>query len=407
MEKITERNPAPTSGPSGLNQLPTSSPKSKLDTKSLETSASPSSPVEISVSEVKNRSDVKEFLALPKQIYGRYPKYVQPLNLHMKMMMGKIESPNKRFFLARVNGQAVARLGVKVHEHAGKKTLNFGFFECLEGHQEAVRKLFCEAQKIAPDLKMMGPFHFRMEDPYIGVLVEGYERDPYFLMSYNPPYYDDYLRLAGLTTLMDLFTYQIDDPNALTPVIYENASKAKEAGVTIRTLDMKNLWKEATTIARIFNDALSKNWGFEEFLQDQVKEMVQLFRLFIDPRVVALAQKDNKDVGCLIMIPNYNPILKGSKGKITPKVIWKYFRRRSLINTFRGYALGVLRDYHSYGIGSALTKEMFDLGVKAGYVQCEISWVLANNGPMNELSKAMGGKHNKVYRIYERSPKTN
>lgn len=350
---------------------------------------------------------MKEFLALPSKIYEKVPLYVHPLNLHMKMMMGKLGSPGKKFFIAKENGKTVARLGVKIHEHAGKKTLNFGFFEVIEGHQAVVAKMFEEAQKVAPDLKMMGPFHFRMEDPYIGVLIEGYERDPYFLMSYNPKYYDEYLRTAGLTTLMDLFTYQIDNKDTLTPVIYENAKKAKDAGVTIRTLNMKNLWSEANTIARIFNDALSKNWGFEEFLQEQVKEMVQLFKLFIDPRVVALAQKDNKDVGCLIMLPNYNPIIKAGKGRITPGLVLKYFQRKKLVNTFRGYALGVLRDYHSYGIGSALTKEMFDIGDKAGYVQAEISWILANNGPMNELSKAMGGQHNKVYRIYEKSPPSN
>ena len=362
--------------------------------------------VPVEILEVTSRKDVKEFLNLPSQIYSNIPRYVQPLNLHMKMMMGKIVAPNKKFFVAKRNGKTVARLGVKVHEHGGKKTLNFGFFEVVEGNQDVVAKLFEEAQKVAPGLKMMGPFHFRMEDPYIGVLIEGYERDPYFLMSYNPPYYDQYLREAGLTTVMDLFTYQIENAQTLTPVIYENAKKAKDAGVSIRTLDMNNLWKEADTIARIFNDALSKNWGFEEFLQDQIKEMVQLFKLFIDPRVVALAQKDNKDVGCLIMLPNYNPIIKDAKGRITPGLVWKYLKRKTLVNTFRGYALGVLRDYHSFGIGSALTKEMFDLGDQAGYVQAEISWILANNGPMNELSKAMGGKHNKVYRIYEKATAT-
>lgn len=359
----------------------------------------------VEITEVKSRSDQKKFINFPYEIYDqKYPKYVHPLKLHIKMMMGKLESPGKKFFLAKENGRVVARLGVKIHKHADKQTLNFGFFEAAEGKQAAVDALFKAAHATAPDLTLMGPFHFRMEDPYIGILVEGYERDPYFLMSYNPPYYDEYLKRAGLQTVMDLFTYQIDDPSSLSEVIHQNAAKAQSAGVSIRTINFKNLWAEARSIARIFNDALSKNWGFEEFLDDQVKEMVQMFKLFIDPKVVALAQKDGKDVGCLIMLPNYNPIIKNSRGRVTPGLVWKYLRRKTLIRTMRGYALGVLRDYHSYGIGSALTKYMFEFGDKAGYRQAEISWILANNGPMNELSKAMGGKHNKVYRIYDKKP---
>ncbi len=349
---------------------------------------------------------MKEFLNLPFKIYDEkvFPKYVHPLRLHMKMMMGKLGIAGKKFFLAKVDGQTVARLGVKTHKHGINETLNFGFFEAMEGNQAAVTRMFEEAQKFAPQLKMMGPFHFRMEDPYIGVLIEGYDREPYFLMSYNPPYYDEYIRNAGLETSMDLFTYQIDDPHGLAAVVHENAEKSAQQGVTVRQLNPKNLKTEARTIARIFNDALSKNWGFEEFMEEQIKEMVQMFQLFIDPQIVALAQKDGTDVGCLIMLPNYNPIIKSSKGRLTLNLLWSYFRRRKLINTCRGYALGVLKEYHGYGIGSALTKAMFEIGNKAGYVECEISWILANNGPMNELSKAMGGRHNKVYRIYEKTP---
>ena len=74
------------------------------------------------------------------------------------------------------------------------------------------------------------------------------------------------------------------------------------------------------------------------------------------------------------------------------------------MDSIRGYALGVLPEEHGQGIGSLLVVEMFRLGEETGYPYCEISWVLESNGPMNELSKAMGGKHDKIYRIYELPP---
>lgn len=372
---------------------------------SLRAGPSPKVDLSIEIVEVKNNRELKEFLSLPQHIYtDPDTRYVFPLNLHMKMMIGKLGSPEKHFLIARKNGKIVARMAAKVHQHEGKKTLNFGFFESLEGQDAAVSMLVENLHSRYPHLKMMGPFQFRMEDPYIGVLVEGYDRDPYFLMPYNPTYYDALLNQAGLSKVMDLYTHQIETPHNLDPILVQNAEKAASKGVTIRALNPKKLNEEARNIARIFNDALSKNWGFEEFLDEQVKEMVMLFKLFIDHRVVVFAQLNGVDVGCLLMIPNYNPIIKEGRGRITPGLILNYFRRKKITNTIRGYALGVLKDYHGYGIGSALTKALFDKGPTVGYNTCEVSWVLANNGPMNELSKAMGAKHSKVYRVYEKSP---
>jgi GNAT superfamily N-acetyltransferase len=357
----------------------------------------------IEIKEVRSSSELKEFINLPRKIYDlKNSRYVMPLNVHMKMMMGKVGQKHKHFLLAIKNGEVVARLGVKVHKHGSKTMLNFGFFECIEGNKDAVVALFEKAQTLYPKYKLMGPFQFRLEDPYVGTLVQGFEYDPYFLMSYNPAYYGDYLEAAGLVKAMDLFTYTVTDPNSLGEIIKISAKRTSGMGVTVRTMDPKKLKSEARTVAAIFNDALSRNWGFEEFLDEQVKEMVQLFKLFIDHRIVAFGQKDGKDVGCLMMLPNYNPIIKDGFGRITPKLVWRYFNRKRLVQTTRGYALGVLKEHHGLGIGSVLVDFMFKEAYRVGYREAEISWVLANNGPMNELSKAMGGMQNKVYRVYEK-----
>ncbi len=355
--------------------------------------------------EVKSSKQFRDFLNLPRKIYSKsFPHYIDPLAAQVKMMIGKLNSPEKHLFLVKQDGQTVARCGFKTHVHGSEKALHFGFYECLEGHQEASQALFQKAHSLYPDLKIKGPFHFRMEDPYIGVLVEGFDIDPYFLMAYNPPYYDEYLRKAGFVKVMDLYTYELRRNIPLSDILLKNAQRARDNGYTIRLIDKKNLRKEARTIALIFNDALSNNWGFEEFIDSQVDEMVLMFKYFLDLRIVAIAQKDEKDIGSLIMIPNFNHMLRGLGGKVFPKLLWRYFVRNKFTHgEARGYALGVLKGHHGSGIGSLLVEEMYRLGGLAGYDKAEISWVLANNGPMNELAKAMSGKQNKVYRIFEKT----
>lgn len=362
---------------------------------------------EFEVKEVLTNRDLKIFFSLPQAIYpDKYPQYVQPLNFHLKMMIGKLGTPKKHLFTVFVNNKPVARAGFKVHTHAGKDALHFGFYECKEGYQQATQLLFEKAHSLYPNLPIRGPFHFRMEDPYVGVLTEGFELAPYFLMPYNPPYYAEYLQQVGLHKLMDLFTYQVRADRKYDPVITENAVKARAEGFSVRKINRKKLREEAFTVASIFNDALSKNWGFEEFIETQVDEMVMMFRLFLDMNAIFIAHKDGKDVGCLLMIPNFNHMIKSSKGKITPQLIWKYFRRfKEHRSEIRGYALGVKKEAHGHGIGSLLVDDGWtDMYHNSGYMDGEISWVLANNGPMNELSVAMKGKHNKVYRIFEKSP---
>jgi len=354
--------------------------------------------------EVTTRKLMKTFIELPRKIYSDPSSpYVMPLELHVKMMMGKLGTPQKHFFLAFKNGEPVARLGVKVHTYQGKSSLHFGFYECAKSHKDATFKLFKKAQEMYPDLPMMGPFHFRQEDPYVGVLVQGFQYDPYFLMPYNPPHYQEYLEDAGFKTAMDLFTYDVEGKDGLPQEILDKGQDAMDKhGIVMRPLNRKKLNEEAKIIAGIFNNALQDNWGYEEFDQAQINEMVMLLKMFIDPRVVTFAMKDGKEIGCLVMIPNYNPLIKPSQGRVNPALVWRFLTQKKTMTTIRGYALGVLKKYHGLGVGSALTADMYERGLGVGYDKCEISWILASNHPMNELSKAMGGKQNKVYRIYEK-----
>ena len=362
----------------------------------------------LEIVEVINKKQLKEFLTLPQSIYSDpASRYVMPLEMHMKMMMGKLGTPQKHFFLAYSKGQPVARLGVKVHKVGAHERLHFGFFESKEEFPQAAKVLVDKAHSMYPHLEMMGPFNFRQEDPYIGVLVEGFDMDPYFMMPYNSPSYDEMIKKAQMAPVMDLFTYEVKKSNGLPQNIRDNAAKAASAGYTTRALDPKNLRHDARIIAGLFNEALSNNWGFEEFLDDQVNEMITLFKLFIDYRVVLFACKDGKEVGCLLMIPNFNHLIKPSRGKLGLGLIYRYFQRKKTTDSIRGYALGIRKAHQGQGIASFLCDEMFKAAADLPYERCEISWILANNNGMNELAKGMGGKQNKVYRIYSKSPINN
>ena len=364
------------------------------------------------VIEVKTKSQFRRFLKLQPRIYNNHPYYVCPLNMFVKNMIKGFHVPHKHLLIAHDKHQDVARIGFKVHTYKSETFLHFGFFDCMEGYSNAASQLIEYGRNKYPHLPIKGPYHFTMEDPYIGVLVAGFDQEPYFLMPYNFPYYDDYLKKAGLQKAMDLFTYQLTKENIdrqLAP-LQPQAQKAQEQDVIVRFPHPKNhqeFKEEVYKAINIFNDALSDNWGFEKFKDAQIKEFIHFFKYLLDIRMTAFAMKDGKEVGCLIMIPNYNQILKSHRGKITPWLLYKYFfRRYKYISSMRGYVLGIKKAYHGMGIGSLLTIKMFQQGVKCGYQTGEVSWILGSNDQMNRLAQTMSkeGKHNKVYRVYEARP---
>ena len=357
------------------------------------------------VAQVRDKTGWREFVDLPGKIYRAASPYCPPLSFHLNLMLGSLEQPDKFLWVAYQDGQPVARLGAKRHRHGDYDALHFGFYESMEVGPEATVALFREARLRYPELTMRGPYQFRMEDPYTGLLVDGFDHEPHFFMGYNPPYYDSYVRAAaGMTTSMDLYTYEFLPANVKLDSLTAKHEKGLAKGFTVRNLDKRKLGREAENLASIFNDALSENWGFEVLEKDQIDDLITLSRLFLDPQFVFFAEKDGEAVGCVIILPNFNPMIKRSQGRIGPRFLWDFLLGRKSIDTFRCYAIGVRKEYRSTEVGAMLVHSIMQKFKVTPWKSVEMSWILSNNRPMNLMAVGLGGRRTKIYRIYEAVP---
>ncbi len=358
--------------------------------------------------QVDNRKDLNRFLDFPKKLYYdilKFENYVMPLKLISKITIGNYKSKNKHLLLAVENDEVLGTLGIKVHNHNGEDKLNFGFFECMPGREDVAKNLLDHAQSLYPHLEMIGPYSFRMEDPYMGVLVEGQDAESYFMMKYNPDYYKNYFENNGFERAMDVLAYDVLGSTKLPEEMKAKALACEQNGFELRVMNSKKMKSEVKVIARIFNDALSENWGFEELIQEQVNDMYLMFKFFINPNLVFFARKNGEDVGCLIMLPNFNPIVSEGRGSIGIKMIWNILTKKNKLDSARGYALGIKKDFHGQGLGSFLVWNAWDRCTNnAGIKKGEISWILSNNDGMNNLTHQMQGKPNKKFRVYSKKP---
>mgnify|MGYP001190399853 FL=1 len=344
---------------------------------------------------------LNDFLALPGRIYRGNPCWVPVPRLWTWFSMGRLDEPGKAFYVVYRDGQPRARAGFKVHRVKDQEYLHFGFFEALPDSQPEVMALIERGHQLAPHLPMRGPYHFLQEDPFTGLLVKGFELKPTFFMSYNPPYYESLLEAAGLSKIMDLNSYQYTPQTARPQLMEGRARRAREKGITTEDLQGGKLVDKVRLIADIFNESLAENWGFEPIEGAQFQMFLLLARLVLLREGVLLARKDGEPIGCLIMLPNLNPVLES---RYPWQALYRYWTRKKWIRSFRGYALGVRPAYRADEVAPALVEHLSRLGRQYGWDEVEVSWVVENNRPMNALALALGGQCGKVYRILERPP---
>jgi hypothetical protein len=68
----------------------------------------------------------------------------------------------------------------------------------------------------------------------------------------------------------------------------------------------------------------------------------------------------------------------------------------------RVVTLGIKKHYRLRGIDALMLSDSLEAGLKAGYQNCEASWMLEDNFMVLRPMDVFGGKKYKTYRIYER-----
>lgn len=280
----------------------------------------------------------------------------------------------------------------------------FGFFDCAED-KEAAAALFREASKILKAKgceSLRGPYNPTVNDE-CGCLVEGFERAPFVMMPYNPPYYGDLYESSGLKQVRDLFAFYISAETQAPERIEKIVNRVKRStGVTVRNLEMKRLSEELKIIQRLYNETLDRNWGFVPITLEDLEFAASDLKAIVDPSMVMIAEKDGQAVGFSMTIPNINELMwkaKTSKGIMRIlKFVW--YLKMKHPKEARLAILGVAPEYRNKGIAALFYYETLIRGKKK-YIGGELSWVEETNEDIIKAIQVMGGQKYKTYRIFE------
>jgi len=374
----------------------------------------------LTIRPVRTRRELKRFVKLPFRLHRESEQWVPPLVFERMQFLDRKKNPwfehgEAEYFLAERDGEPVGRITAQIDsrwdEFQGGKDAMFGFFEAAED-PEVVRALFDAAAGWARERgreRLLGPMDFTTNDE-IGILIEGFERQPMILEPWHPPYYQRLIEAEGFGKAMDVLMWELrmgelKEGEKFDPSIHEAAEKAlHDEGITIRNMRKRDMAGEVRRFMDVYNEAWGDNWGFVPITDAEVEFQAKNLKQVLDEEWTFMAEKDGEVVGAALTLPDINQVLAGMNGRLLPFGWGKFLLGKRKIDRLRVFALGVKHDYRHTGVAAGLYLEHIKMAALPDKIKWgEMGWILETNKPMNRAMEGMGGKIVKKYRLYERS----
>ena len=367
---------------------------------------------------VTQPTEMKAFLDLPWRIYTQDPLWVPPLKKEVAKLLDPKAHPfwqfaEHRLFLARRGGETVGRIaGIVDHNYNrfhDERMGIWGFFECANDLEAAAALL----GGVADWLRSKGMTFLRgplnpSTNYEAGLLVDGYQQQPVFMMTYNPPYYPELVESCGFSKEKDLLSFWVDRHWQPPPWVERLARRiSNKANIQMRPLRVReDFHTELKYVKEIYHEAWFDNWGFVPMTDAEWEEVGHSLKRVIDPGLGFFMLDGQEPIGVGIIIPDINPLLKRLNGKIGMLGWLKFLLYRREINGLRGLIFGIRRKYRQIGLPLLAFDYLFRTVIQnpqyKDYQYIELGWNLEDNDLINQWYLDGGVKVNKRFRIYRK-----
>lgn len=371
---------------------------------------------QISVVPVTTKAQKRQFLELPWKIYEGSEYWVPPIRIDQKEMVGYSKHPfyaqnEAQTFLAMRGNEAVGRISAIInHTHNQRfeeKRGFFGFFETIDDQATANALL----DTAAGWLKDRGMTCFRgpvspTQNYECGLLIDGFDIMPTFMMPYNWPYYQSLCENYGLEKTQDLISFygQVEMVKSLDKKMAFVIEEAiRRFDINLRPINTKNFVAEVCMFLDIYNKSLVGTWGFSPLSDAEIQALAGSLKYLIVPEMTSVAEVDGKPIGAVFGLLDYNPRVKQIDGKLLPFGFLKLLLNKKALKRVRLVSTNVLPEYQRWGVGLVLMSRLVPEIFKWGIEIAEFSWVLETNHLSRATLERGGAKIDKMYRIYDKT----
>lgn len=370
----------------------------------------------VEIVRVTDKATLRRFIRVPFLVHKGDRLWVPPLLMERKQAFSPgdnefLRRAEVRFWVARRNGREVGRISAQIDPMAQKSgEYPVGHFGCLSAIDDG--DVFAALLRTAENFlqsrgvrHVQGPFTLSINEE-MGLLVDGFDTPPMFLMGHDPVYAAARLDESGYGKEKDVYAYLLDAAAPLSRSARGMLERPLASSVKLRRLDFADYKNEIRRIVDIYNDAWSGNWGFVPLTEAETDEMAKRLRVLLDERLVWFAEVNGEAAAFIVVLPNINEAIRDLNGRLFPigwaKLLWRLKIRR--LESVRVPLMGVRRAFTGTVIGSALPLQLigaiWPASVELRFRWVELSWILEDNLPMRRILERLGARSYKTYRIY-------
>jgi len=358
--------------------------------------------------EVTDSHTAKDFLKVNVLLNQNNPAYIRPLDNEVKDVFDPSKNKNykygetKRWIAQDDNGNLIGRIAAftnskYINKGTEFKTGGVGFFDSI--NDQPVANVLFDTAKAWLQSKGMeamdGPINFGDRDKWWGLMVEGFEKEPMYGMSFNPPYYEALFTEYGFQNYYNQYYYSMNVDDPLPARFPERHAKFKgKAGYEAKHVKLSDLDKYAVDFATVYNAAWAQHGEAKEISKEQAVKLFKTMKPVMDERMVWFAYYKEEPIAMFINIPDLNQYFKYFNGKFgwLEKLRLLWMKKMGTNKRLTGLAFGVVPKYQALGIDSFMIYECGLLVQNKGwYIQYEMGWAGDWNPKMINIYKSLGG----------------
>jgi len=371
------------------------------------------------VVEVISKSDKKEFVNFPKELYREDPFWVCQLDSGLESVFDIAGNHTfkhgeaVRWIVRDENGKTAGRIAAfidNVRSAANNQpTGGIGYFE-VKNDRECAFLLFDTARKWLTDRGMQamdGPINFGENDNNWGLLVDGFMQQGYG-MPYHKKYYRSFFEEYGFKNYFEQYSYHrvIRDENGQIVLFPERIMKiaawiAKRPGYSFRHFESDNTEKYVNDIVEIYNSTWSVfKEDFTPLDPSFLYESLRKAKVVLDEELIWFAYFNDKPIAFFVLFPDLNQILKHLNGRLHPWNLIKfiYMKLTHKMTRMRAIVGGVHPSHQNSGVESAIFLHLYEVfKKKPWFSELELSWVGDFNPKMIAIYEALGAKKAKTH----------
>jgi len=407
---------------------------------------------------------LKQFTAVPffipwyrsaesHKVFPLFINDISDLNPSRNFAMGLVsrnpyfDNTDITYFIADDGTKPVGRIAAFVdrryNEENRKNAGGIGLFECIEDPLLA-EKLLAEA---IDDIVLKGCDEIDRTSDFDtnrmnGVLVDGFQYEPYFMEPYTAPYYPGFFEHQGFTKRNDWYSIQVDDTSGEQFAKYmdkvrrtiSHLEASPERGKLLRECTIRNadfskskFEGEVGILEELYNLIWAElNHALEEgkhhpqqvtFTHPQMNKLATDIKLIDREEYVQIVEHFGKNVGISASVPNinekisawdrrhpnYEPSLRFYQMKDLARdvSIFQDIMKNSKrdFESMRVLILGVKEEYRKAGLDGALYLSAFDAAMNNGIRRASLSQLAdINKDIVNPLTKM--GPIAMTWRVY-------